>query len=152
MRSRDAFVANGRRRAATIGARSRKTECIATRRSRENCRWVRRIESKATEVAIRTGGFNRMADFATSAIPSHPMKSRTLALPCRHAQFKHNAVYRCSLKPQSEHATEYFLWNRPAGVIQFKAGAFGTVSKGRRFFSFEGEDCGGVGRIRVAVR
>ncbi|CAN0625128.1 transposase [Burkholderia multivorans] len=65
MRSPDSAAANGRRAAATIGARSLAENVMYRLKTLTGNRsWARRIDSQATEVAIRMGVLNRMADLA----------------------------------------------------------------------------------------
>ncbi|KAF1018073.1 MAG: hypothetical protein E5299_00143 [Burkholderia gladioli] len=57
-------VENGRKTVATTGDRLPRMRCIASKTLTGNCLWARHIDSQATEVAVRVGIINRIADLA----------------------------------------------------------------------------------------
>ncbi|KAF1010913.1 MAG: hypothetical protein E5299_01549 [Burkholderia gladioli] len=57
-------VENGSKTVATTGDRLPRMRCIGSRPLTGNCLWARHIEAQATEVSIRVGVINRMADLA----------------------------------------------------------------------------------------
>ncbi len=71
-RSLESAAEHGRRAAAINVVRSPRTRRISSRHSPAPAQWAQRIDSQATEVAIRVGTLNRMTEFVRTSPSTSP--------------------------------------------------------------------------------